>query len=197
MFYYQIAIMSNLYCVLKIKDKQYFVTEGDIVKTHPITIEEPIQILLLRDNEETYLGDPVVENGGVEISVIGVNRIKTDVRRYKSKSRYRKNKSHSQEFSILKIIKIGSKLKGVNITVIKEDEETKEVLVKKTAEKEVKEVKEVKVDTLGFSTRIITALTKNKINTVSQLADLSKDQIIALDGLGKKSAEEILNKLGK
>ncbi|NCT55900.1 hypothetical protein GW755_03540 [bacterium] len=189
--------MSNLYCVLKIKDKQYFVTEGDIVKTHPITIEEPIQILLLRDNEETYLGDPVVENGGVEISVIGVNRIKTDVRRYKSKSRYRKNKSHSQEFSILKIIKIGSKLKGVNITVIKEDEETKEVLVKKTAEKEVKEVKEVKVDTLGFSTRIITALTKNKINTVSQLADLSKDQIIALDGLGKKSAEEILNKLGK
>jgi len=192
--------MANLYCILRIKDKQYFVTQGDILKTYPVSLEEPIQILLLRDEEEVLLGNPVVEKGGVEISVLGVNRIKTDVRRYKSKSRYRKNKSHSQEFSVLKIVKISSKLKGIKITVISEEVAKEPTAVKESAlkEKETPKVaKTPKLESLGFSTRILSVLSKNKISTVSQLSKLSKEQIVALGGLGEKSAEDIITKLGK
>lgn len=107
--------MTKAYCVLKIKDKQFFVTEGDVIKTHPITTPEEVEILLLKDKDDLILGDPIVEKGGVEIAILGDKKIKTEVRRYKSKSRYRKNKSHSQTFLFSKITKISSKAKGVKL----------------------------------------------------------------------------------
>lgn len=188
--------MLNLYCVLKIKDKQYFVTEGDVIKTHPVTKEDLIEVLLLKDGESMFLGDPVVEKGGVVIDLIGTNHEKTDVRRFRSKSRYRKNKSHSQDFSILKVVKIGSKITGVKVNIIEETDKNTEIIKDKTAVKAV-EKSIMSLESLGFSTRILGALNKNKIKTISQLSKLNKEEIIALEGLGKKSAEDILKKLGK
>lgn len=126
-------VMSKPYSVIKIKDKQFFVTEGDVIKTYPISTEKEIEILLLKDKDALILGDPIVEKGGVEITVLGDKKIKTEVRRYKSKSRYRKNKSHSQNFLFCKITKISSTAKGVKF--IAEDKKAPKASSKKTIKK--------------------------------------------------------------
>jgi len=180
--------MKRIYCVLQIKDKQYFVTEGDLIKTHPLESPSEVKILLLKDKKDLLLGDPVVNSGGVEITILGDKKIKTKVRRYKSKSRYRKDKSHSQKFTFFKVTKISSTVKGV-IFKTKSKEES---LLSAKVKKETDDLSE-----MNLSSRIMKVLEKNKIKNANQLSKLSKSEIIALEGLGNKSAEEIIKKLRK
>lgn len=116
----------NKYAVIKIKDKQYFVEEGDVIVTHPVNKEDILEVLLLKDAKTLELGEPTVKTGGVLLSIVDNKKIKTEVRRYRSKSRYRKNRSHGQLFSYLKIDSIDLGLKNSKIS-FKEEKEAKKV----------------------------------------------------------------------
>lgn len=74
----------------------------------------------------------------------------------------------------------------------KMQEEQEEAIVEKGAD----EVKGMGVGEVGFSTRISKALEKSdKIETVGDLAKISKSDLENIKGIGKKSAEKIIKKL--
>lgn len=55
--------------------------------------------------------------------------------------------------------------------------------------------KDMMVDELDLPTRVINALVKNKIETVAQLKELSDEDFSKIRGLGRKSVEELKEKL--
>jgi len=102
--------MKDKYIIVKIKDKQYFLTKNSKLTVHKISDDEAIDVLLYKDGE-LQIGEPTLKGIGVEFRRED-KKIKTDVRRYKSKSRYRKNKSHGQMFSELTLLDFGPKVKN-------------------------------------------------------------------------------------
>jgi large subunit ribosomal protein L21 len=131
------------YAVIQVKSKQYLVKEGNTVIVPKLGENPELQVLILSDGKSVSVGEPHVK-GGIKASLVGSKRVKTEVRRYKSKSRYRKNKSHTDEYSLIKIEKIDSTLKTNSLS--KEATKTKaatkkpakdEAKVKKVAKKSV------------------------------------------------------------
>ncbi|MGO3858192.1 DNA-directed RNA polymerase subunit alpha C-terminal domain-containing protein [Neisseriaceae bacterium CLB008] len=62
-------------------------------------------------------------------------------------------------------------------------------------EEVLKEKKQLLVDSLEVSNRVLNALKKNKINTVGELLSLDKSGINSIAGLGEKSMFELKNAL--
>ncbi len=143
--------MSTKYAIIRIKDKQFFVREGTKVKVVELRDTDNVDVLLLKENDFLEIGEPLVNKGGVVLERLGDKKIKTEVRRYKSKSRYRKNKSHSQKFSFLRVINISSGLKKSSIkeekaitkkaskkNIVKTAKKAKKTVTRTTASKKVK-----------------------------------------------------------
>ena len=95
------------YAVIALNGKQFKVAEGDTltldaVKTpegNTITVDE---VLLMADGEQVSVGTPFVENASVSLRVTEhAKDKKIEVRRFKAKSRYRRNRGHRQPISSL------------------------------------------------------------------------------------------------
>jgi large subunit ribosomal protein L21 len=98
--------------VIKTGGKQYKVKEGDVLKIEKIDKKEGAKIsfetLLVADTEgkEVNIGKPLVK-GSVEAKLLEQGKDKKiSVIKYKSKTRYLRNKGHRQNFSKVEIIKI-------------------------------------------------------------------------------------------
>jgi large subunit ribosomal protein L21 len=101
------------FAVIQTGGKQYKVAEGDelMIETlegksdgDKVSFEE---VLLTGDDKTTNVGTPMVSGKKVEGKVIGEGRDeKISVIRFKSKSRYRKNKGHRQPYTKVLITKI-------------------------------------------------------------------------------------------
>jgi len=120
--------MKENYVVIDTKSKQHLLKVGDVFRTHTLLVGE-IKVLLFKNKNDTLIGEPELKDIGVKLERVSDKKIKTDVRRYKSKSRYRKNKSHSDLYSFFKVLDFGTTIK--NEIVEREVVEEKEV-VKKT-----------------------------------------------------------------
>lgn len=60
-------------------------------------------------------------------------------------------------------------------------------------EGEFTDILKTRIDTLGFSTRILTALQNANIRTVGGIARKKKDDLLDIDGMGEKGIQEIKN----
>jgi len=99
------------FAVIKTGGKQYIVTEGQT-----LTVEKLIhdgdkvtfdEVLLVADEKEASIGQPVVKGAKVTATVVGEGKgEKKIVFRFKSKTRYHKKKGHRQPFTKVKITKI-------------------------------------------------------------------------------------------
>ncbi len=105
--------MNKKYAVIQLQGKQYIVSEGDrfvvpFLKNIDTDTFEVSDILLVRDNDDIQIGTPVVKNKKVKIKVIEHQKKgkKIQVRRFKAKSRYRKNKGYRPLLSLIKIVSI-------------------------------------------------------------------------------------------
>jgi DNA-directed RNA polymerase subunit alpha len=58
---------------------------------------------------------------------------------------------------------------------------------------EFTDILKTRIDTLGFSTRILTALQNANIRTVGGIARKKKDDLLDIDGMGEKGIQEIKN----
>lgn len=96
------------YAVIKLAGKQFKVSEGDIFE---IERQEKLEmdVLVLNDEGKTLLGTPILKDVTVTATILD-NKLgeKINVSRYKSKSRYTRNKGHRQPLSVIKIEKISS-----------------------------------------------------------------------------------------
>jgi large subunit ribosomal protein L21 len=100
--------------VIKTGGKQYLVKAGDEVKVEKLLSKEGEtvvldEVLMMSDPEGKELkpGQPYVVGAKVECSVLKQARYpKVTTIKYKSKTRYRRQKGHRQAYTLLKVNKI-------------------------------------------------------------------------------------------
>lgn len=100
------------FAVIETGGKQYTVTEGQklTIERLPEKKESAItfaNVLLVAEGENVEVGAPYVEGARVEARVVDEGRgDRKIVFRYHSKTRYRKLKTHRQQFTKVEITKI-------------------------------------------------------------------------------------------
>lgn len=100
------------YAILKLSGKQYRVQEGDefIVDKLDASEGDKIKInevLLLKNDNKTQLGAPLVDKAVVELEITTQQRSKKlRVAKFKAKSRYRRVFGHRQHQSVVKVLSI-------------------------------------------------------------------------------------------
>ena len=101
-----------MYAVIRSGGKQYRVVEGEVVRLEKVDVEsgsamEFKDVLLVKTDEQTYIGRPLVEGasvtGTVEAHGLGDKVI---VFKYKRKKQYRRTRGHRQAHSRVHIDKI-------------------------------------------------------------------------------------------
>ncbi len=92
-------------------------------------------------------------------------------------------------------------IKGMDIAkVIKKTYKKRKAEKKRVAsmaEKTPEEIKETLIDEAGFKTRITTALKNSQIEKIGELVGLNITKLSEMEGLGRKSAKEIIDQLSE
>jgi len=101
-----------VYAVIQSGGKQYRVAEGEIVRLEKLEAEAGAQvefkdILLVKTDDKTHIGRPLVEGATVEGVVESIGKAdKILVFKYKKKKQYRRTRGHRQEYADVRIKKI-------------------------------------------------------------------------------------------
>jgi large subunit ribosomal protein L21 len=101
-----------VYAVIMSGGKQYRVAEGDVVRVEKLEIESgaPVEfkdVLLVKTDAKTYIGQPLVEGASVEGILESQGKDdKVLVFKYKAKKQYRRTRGHRQQHSQVRIEKI-------------------------------------------------------------------------------------------
>lgn len=134
------------YVVIQIGTRQYTVKENEVFEVERQDKPVKYTVLFYHDGANTLIGDPVIKDVTVKLSVVSEKRDrKIRVNRFKSKSRYRKGKGHKQSLSILKVEKIsmaGEKEEVVKAEPVKVQKTTATKNAKVTKEKKPAKAKE-------------------------------------------------------
>ena len=123
------------YAVIKTGGKQYKVSVGQVLDVELLGDDGKTfvfeEVLLVVDGDKVEVGMPFVADTKVFADIItDVKADKTEVFKYKSKSRYRKHTGHRQKYTQVKITGIGAKPKNVVIPSAVEGSKTKKKPVK-------------------------------------------------------------------
>ncbi len=100
------------YAVIKFGGHQYKIAEGAQLTLDRVDVEEGKSfdvedVLLVVEDEKPVVGTPTVKNAKARLKVVEQTRSeKIPVRRFKSKSRYRRNKSHRQPLTVVEVEEI-------------------------------------------------------------------------------------------
>lgn len=96
------------YAVLRIQGHQYKVEEGETFNVDKIDGEVKPEVLLVVDGENVKVGDPIVKDAKVKLSVVEelVKGEKIRVFKFKAKSRYKKTRGFRAQLTTLKLEKI-------------------------------------------------------------------------------------------
>ena len=101
-----------MYAVIQSGGKQYRVAEGEIVRLEKLDAESGAQvefkdILLVKADDETHIGRPLVEGAVVKGVVDSIGKAdKVLVFKYKKKKQYRRTRGHRQQYTDVRIEKI-------------------------------------------------------------------------------------------
>jgi large subunit ribosomal protein L21 len=101
-----------VYAVIMSGGKQYRVAEGDIVKFEKLGVDsggsvEFKDVLLVKTDDQTYIGKPLVEGATVQGVVQENGQGETVlVFKYKKKKQYKRTRGHRQQYSAVRIEKI-------------------------------------------------------------------------------------------
>lgn len=96
------------YAVIRAKGHQYKVTEGEEILVDYLGKEKPeIEVLLIVDGEKINIGKPVLKDAKITLKVMAEleKGTKIDIRKYKSKSRYKKHTGFRPKYTRLLIEK--------------------------------------------------------------------------------------------
>jgi len=100
-----------VYAVIRSGGKQYRVAEGETVRLEKLESEsaqvEFKDVLLVKTDEKTYIGNPIVEGASVQGTIAETGKGDTVlVFKYKKKKQYRRTRGHRQEYADVRIDKI-------------------------------------------------------------------------------------------
>jgi large subunit ribosomal protein L21 len=92
--------------------KQYCVAEGDLVRIEKVAVDpgSPVEfneVLLVKTDAKTYIGQPLVQGASVSGKLESQDKDDTVlVFKYKKKKQYRRTRGHRQQHSEVRIEKI-------------------------------------------------------------------------------------------
>jgi large subunit ribosomal protein L21 len=130
------------YAIIKFAGKQIKVSEGDVFSVEKQEDPLNISVLLFKDDKNLMIGKPVLEDVEVKATIVkDYKGNKIRVSRFRSKSRYRRERTHRQPLTDVKIEKIGMKSKT---TVAKTTQKVADKSEDKTKEETTTKVKKVK-----------------------------------------------------
>lgn len=101
-----------MYAVISSGGKQYRVSEGDLVRIEKLDVEPggPVEfkdVLLVKTDVKTYIGQPLVEGATVQGKLEAQDKNdKILIFKYKAKKQYRRTRGHRQQQSEVRIEKI-------------------------------------------------------------------------------------------
>ena len=110
-----------MYAVFATGGKQYRAAPGDRIRVEKMNVEEGghielDQVLLIADGENVTLGDPVIEGGKVEATVISHGRgPKIRIVKFRRRKNYLRQTGHRQSYTELEIVAVsaaGGKVKA-------------------------------------------------------------------------------------
>lgn len=100
------------YAIIQLLGKQYQVAEGEQIIVDKLDKKdgeklEVTDVLLIKNEQEVLVGQPLVDKAKVQLKVIKQQRAdKIRVARFKAKSRYRKVYGHKQPQTVLEVVSI-------------------------------------------------------------------------------------------
>ena len=131
-----------MYALIEFAGKQFRVEEGDSIKVpyvdgkvgSKVTIDK---ILYLDDDKNKTVGDPLVKGFKIDGEIVSHGRErKVVVFKFKRRKGYQKKNTHRQEYSMLKVGKLGKVTKTpANKKITAKKALPKKTAVKKTVEK--------------------------------------------------------------
>jgi len=97
------------YAIIRLNDRQYKVSEGDLVLVDGFIKESPeFEVLMVVDGEKVEIGQPILSKVKVKTKVLSEEKgEKIYVSKYKAKSRYRKRIGFRSQNTKLQVEKIG------------------------------------------------------------------------------------------
>lgn len=182
--------MTNDFAVIKLNSRQFIVKQGTVLKVDVLPDTPLFEVLLAEVDGQIHIGEPTLDFIGVKIQIVEDKKDKKiEVRRFKSKSRYRKNKGHRQPVSMLKVLEIGDKVKNE----LFRENVISETPVKETKKKvEVKAEKVLSIDDLDITDKQKETLKSVGYKTASDIKSANKEDLMNLKGLGEKSVLKLL-----
>ena len=105
--------MNDEFAVIRLNSKQYIVNKDKNLVVDRVSEPYTLEVLAYFNGETVELGEPVLDGKSIKLEHVEDQKAdKLEVRRYKSKSRYRKHKGHRQPISVLKVSEIAGKGKS-------------------------------------------------------------------------------------
>lgn len=101
-----------MYAIISSGGKQYQVAEGDLVRVEKLAADKGAEVefrdvLLVKTDDQTYIGQPLVSGATVRGVVESDGRGDTVlVFKYKKKKQYRRTRGHRQDFQDVRISSI-------------------------------------------------------------------------------------------
>ncbi len=101
-----------MYAVFELAGHQFSVEEGACVKIPFRDVEKGSKIdidsiLLIKDDDNTLIGNPFVDGAKIEAEVLGDGKDdKVEIYKYKRRTKYRRRQGHRQQYSEIKINRI-------------------------------------------------------------------------------------------
>lgn len=174
------------YAVIELSGSQFLVSEGDRLKIDRLPGKEGKKIslvpLLVSSDNSVRIGTSLVKDIKVQLSILEHRKDKKiEVRRFRSKSRYRRNRGHRQPISIVEITKISA---------VKPGKEKSQVL-RPVPKPGFGESAAGELDNLKLSTRTKNALEAAGVKSISQLKKMSQEELLKLKGIGDKAIEDL------
>ncbi|MEA3296478.1 MAG: 50S ribosomal protein L21 [candidate division Zixibacteria bacterium] len=103
---------DKMYAVFQLAGFQYTVEEGTVLKVPSQNMDDGAkldikEVLLIKDGDNSHIGNPFVENAKVEAEVVGKGKSdKVLVYKFKRRTKYRRTEGHRQNYSEIKINRI-------------------------------------------------------------------------------------------
>ena len=101
-----------MFAVVDIQGKQYRVVKGDVLEVERLAGEDGKtvtfdRVLLVGDEKTTKIGTPTVKGAVVTAKILAQEKgEKLNIRRYKSKVRYRKSRGFRPQITKLEIVSV-------------------------------------------------------------------------------------------
>ena len=97
-----------MYAVVEDGSKQYILKQGDVVRldfrqVETGTTEELTNVLLLKNEAQITVGQPLVEGARVLVTVVDHPSVKTSIMKYKRRKNYKRRKGHRQHYTSVRV----------------------------------------------------------------------------------------------